>query len=672
MSVKLTSDCWSRWEAVIRHIAANYTFPASTEDGLNVFLHMNPGSASTFRASSGGYKFVIDVTRRGNRIMDIVAITITAKQKQDPRCNGYVITRACDIHPNESEEELPGAPELRWIQVTSGGECYRHCCDKESNALDRAHAKPRLSWETTRLRIIQKAYEQEVLALQRKNKKKTKKSATQDARIDTEVLRQDSEKEIEALRRLLEEVSGELEKEKESRKKWKDAARRKTNDIDAIDLTSEDESSRPKLEEEIASLKEDKKLLMEEKRLLQEDKQRSAKLLQAVQDNSRRYNGEFEKRLRDLRKANDELQEGHLADKKNLQALQNTNVALRDRVKHLEKKNTEASSDNLQEIKEMSAELKILENNIQILKANHTHDKEELSAEVEHLKADNSRLQNAKKSVDQYANGLKEKLQTFEKQPNHASQTIKKLEEDLQLKNDHSRRTEEALEGRLREAQAINRKQAIEMIGMRKTIRDKDECIAQLQQRTPNDCNNPSTQHQQPLMFSQYPSEFALSRDLEVQRNNARRAENRADRLQHELDNMSMRREHDRDNSIRVQELSKRCDEHTAEIANLTSELEAAKWKLMDSEETLSDKTLKATLEVQNIKREMQELEKKYAEKVAATASIERRFHDKDAYTENLETKLEELRGTMENVLGQVSVHQGRKRRRTEGPDFQL
>ncbi|EQB52934.1 hypothetical protein CGLO_07404 [Colletotrichum gloeosporioides Cg-14] len=654
MSVKLASDCWARWEAVIRHIAANYTFPASTEDGLNVFLHMNPGSASTFRASSGGYKFVIDVTRRGNRIMDIVAITITAKQKQDPRCNGYVITRACDIHPNESEEELPGAPELRWIQVTSGGECYRHCCDKESNALDKAHAKPRLSWETTRLRIIQKAYEQEVLALQRKSKKKSKRSATQDARTDTEVLRQNSEKEIEALRRLLEEVSGELEKEKESRKKWKDAARKKANNIDAIDLTSEDESSRPKLENEIASLKEEKRILKEDKRLLQEDKQRSVKLLQAVQDNSRRSNGEFEKRLRDLRKANDDLQEGHLADKKNLQALQNTNIALRDR------------------IKEMSAELKILENNIQILKANHTHDKEELLAEVEHLKADNSRLQNAKKSVDQYANSLKEKLQTFEKQPNHASQTIKKLEEDLQLKNDHSRRTEEALEGKLREAQAINRKQAIEMIGMRKTIRDKDECITQLQQRTPNDCNNANSQHQQPIMFSQYPSEFALSRDLEVQRNNARRAENRADRLQHELDNMSMRREHDRDNSIRVQELSKRCDEHTAEIANLTSELEAAKWKLMESEENLSDKTLKATLEVQNIKREMQELEKKYAEKVAAMASMERRFHDKDAYTENLETKLEELRGTMENVLGQVSVHQGRKRRRTEGPDFQL
>ncbi|KAH0433726.1 hypothetical protein CcaCcLH18_05713 [Colletotrichum camelliae] len=173
-------------------------------------------------------------------------------------------------------------------------------------------------------------------------------------------------------------------------------------------------------------------------------------------------------------------------------------------------------------------------------------------------------------------------------------------------------------------------------------------------------------------MFSQYPSELALSRDLEVQRNNVRRAENRADRLQRELDSMNMRRERDNNDRIRVQELSKKCDEHNAEIANLTSELEAAKWKLMESEETLSDKTSKATLEVENIKKEMQEVKKKYTEKVAATANMEKRFHDKDTYTENLETKLEELRGTMENVLGQVSVHQGRKRRRTEGPDFQL
>ncbi|KAJ5003680.1 hypothetical protein K4K48_011439 [Colletotrichum sp. SAR 10_66] len=651
MSVKIASDCWSRWEAVIRHIAANYTFPASTEDGLNVFLHMNPGSASTFRASSGGYKFVIDVTRRGNRIMDIVAITITAKQKQDPRCNGYVITRACDIHPNESEDELPGAPELRWIQVTSGGECYRHCCDKESNALDRAHAKPRLSWETTRLRIIQKAYEQEVLALQRKNKKKTKKGATQEAGIDAEVLRQDSEKEIEALRRLLEEVSGELEKEKESRKKWKDVARRKTNDIDAIDLTSEDESSRPKLKEEIASLKEEKKLL-------KEDKQRSAKLLQAVQDNSRRSIGDFERRLRDLRKANEELQEGHLADKKNLQALQNTNIALRDRVKHLEKKNTEANSDNLQEVKEMSAEVKILERNIQILKTKNTNDQKELVAQIEQLKFQNVRLENAKRSVDQYATSLTEKALNHEAQSSHAKQTISKLELEIRLKNDKSRRAED------------------EIIEMRSKIREKDELINQLRQGIISDQSKTSSQQHQPLMFSQHAPSLTLSQDLEVQRNIARRAQDRADGLQRELDAIKrdrcMRQDRERDDSMRVLELSRKCDEYTAKIANLTSESEAAKWKMLESEETFSDKISKATLEVEKIKREMQEVEKKYAEKVAATANMEKRFHDKDAYTENLETKLEELRGTMENVLGQVSMHQGRKRRRTEGPDFQV
>lgn len=658
MSVKLASDCWARWEAVIRHIAANYTFPASTEDGLNVFLHMNPGSASTFRASSGGYKFVIDVTRRGNRIMDIVAITITAKQKQDPRCNGYVITRACDVHPTESEEELPGAPELRWIQVTSGGECYRHCCDKESNALDRAHAKPRLSWETARLRIIQKAYEQEVLALQRKNKKKTKKNAIQDAEIDAEVLRQDPEKETKALRRLLEEVSSELVKEKESKKKWKDAARKKASDIDAIDPTSEDEISRSQLEGEVTALKEEKRLLKEDKRLLQEDKQRSAKLLQAVQDNSRRSNGDFEKRLKDLRKANEELQEGHLADKKNLQALQNTNIALRDRVKHLEKKNTEANNDNLQEIKEMSAEVKILERNIQILKTKNTNDQKELLAQVEQLKFHNVRLENAKRSVDQYATSLTEKALNYEAQSCHAKQTISKLELEIRLKNDKSRRAED------------------EMIGMRSKIREKDELINQLQQGTVSDQSKTSSQQHQPLMFSQYPPSLTLSQDLEVQRNIARRAQDRADGLQRELDAIKrdrcMRQDRERDDGMRVLELSRKCDEYTTKIANLTSESEAAKWKMLESEETFSDKISKAKLEVEKIKTEMQEVEKKYAEKVAATANMEKRFHDKDAYTENLETKLEELRGTMENVLGQVSMHQGRKRRRTEGPDFQV
>ncbi|KAI8226976.1 hypothetical protein K4K54_003306 [Colletotrichum sp. SAR 10_86] len=44
---------------------------------------------------------------------------------------------------------------------------------------------------------------------------------------------------------------------------------------------------------------------------------------------------------------------------------------------------------------------------------------------------------------------------------------------------------------------------------------------------------------------------------------------------------------------------------------------------------------------------------------------------NKEAYVESLEEHVEKLRGTMEDVLRHVSTYQGRKRRRTEGPDFE-
>ncbi|KAI8300844.1 hypothetical protein K4K59_001323 [Colletotrichum sp. SAR11_240] len=48
------------------------------------------------------------------------------------------------------------------------------------------------------------------------------------------------------------------------------------------------------------------------------------------------------------------------------------------------------------------------------------------------------------------------------------------------------------------------------------------------------------------------------------------------------------------------------------------------------------------------------------------------RCKDKEAYLESVEEHVEKLRGTMEDVLRHVSTYQGRKRRRTEGPDFEL
>ncbi|KAK0376553.1 hypothetical protein CLIM01_06098 [Colletotrichum limetticola] len=164
MQITVNKGCWRRWADVIRHLAREYGFPAKTRSELELFLSMYRGKGSTYRTSTTHWRFIIDVTRDDKAIINIIAITIIARHKQDENNNGAVITRACDVHPDPEGGEYVGAPHLRWITVKSGGETYRHCCDKECSGPEQLVAKTRANWETTRLRVIQKAYEQEVLA----------------------------------------------------------------------------------------------------------------------------------------------------------------------------------------------------------------------------------------------------------------------------------------------------------------------------------------------------------------------------------------------------------------------------------------------------------------------------------------------------------------------------
>ncbi|KAJ5018845.1 hypothetical protein K4K57_003208 [Colletotrichum sp. SAR 10_99] len=89
-------------------------------------------------------------------------------------------------------------------------------------------------------------------------------------------------------------------------------------------------------------------------------------------------------------------------------------------------------------------------------------------------------------------------------------------------------------------------------------------------------------------------------------------------------------------------------------VSQLERELETTKESLKNKTDELASAT-----------------EKHAKELIEAGGNKEKcRCKDKEAYVESLEEHVEKLRGTMEDVLRDVSTYQGRKRRRTEGPDF--
>ncbi|KAJ0269432.1 hypothetical protein Brms1b_011949 [Colletotrichum noveboracense] len=102
-----------------------------------------------------------------------------------------------------------------------------------------------------------------------------------------------------------------------------------------------------------------------------------------------------------------------------------------------------------------------------------------------------------------------------------------------------------------------------------------------------------------------------------------------------------------------------------------------------------SDKSTKSEEQINNqLERELETTKEALRNKTDELASVKEqhakellearenkekcRCKDKDAYLESVEEHVEKLRGTMEDVLRHVSTYQGRKRRRTEGPDFEL
>ncbi|KAM0322519.1 hypothetical protein ACHAQA_009365 [Verticillium albo-atrum] len=176
--VKVYSECWEYWGALIKDLHENYELPAGTIETLNGYLSIFHGEGSTFRFETEQFRMVLDVIRDVDMIIDIVTITLISKLDDDRSRTAWVISRPCNIHTrgftdtgDASLENISGEDTQMdkpvWYRISEGGKHSDHCCVTEcAGPFKEAKSK---TFDTIRLGIINKNLEQEIVMLRGEN-----------------------------------------------------------------------------------------------------------------------------------------------------------------------------------------------------------------------------------------------------------------------------------------------------------------------------------------------------------------------------------------------------------------------------------------------------------------------------------------------------------------------
>ncbi|KAK1478500.1 hypothetical protein CCUS01_04846 [Colletotrichum cuscutae] len=594
MQITVNKGCWRRWADVIRHLAREYGFPAKTRSELELFLSMYRGKGSTYRTSTTHWRFIIDVTRDDKAIVNIIAITIIARHKQDENNNGAVITRACDVHPDPEGGEYVGAPHLRWITVKSGGETYRHCCDKECSGPEQLVAKTRANWETTRLRVIQKAYEQEVLAsyasFQILQMEKQELTETLEGK--------DSDGSLSDLQMKVQQLETDLIANKQAAKKSKDSAKKRKMEL--AESAKQVESLRQALEaveaenKTLVTVKNELALAVDANRRTKEALQSDITNLQHANATLKEQNDELVRTKETLQSEMKDLHESNAT-------LKEQNAEMGRTALNLQTKVTRLSSEKRQvgeEVTKLEREMRTREESLAVARKALTQAKEELkdtkkvlqsvSDEAAASRAHSfAQLRTQTANLEESTAEPSDNKPTMKWTPSHEYIRVKiilvKAQKDLAERID---------------AHTTDIRQ------FKEELKQKDEFIGRIQ------------------------DEMA-----DLQRTQGSMCSHRQPEIKHEPQDVDLM---------------------NLDTEAMKFELEAEKTKAsIQMAETAAEKA------------EVKALAKKCADRMKAAEA-------KEAYTANMEKQLEEMRGAMEGMLGRVSVYQGKKRRRTEGPDFQL
>ncbi|TDZ16716.1 hypothetical protein Cob_v010269 [Colletotrichum orbiculare MAFF 240422] len=641
MVIHVSPDCWTRWEAVIQHIAAEFGFPASTLDELNGCLRMYTGGGSTFRFNRERYKFVLDVLRRGYDIIDIVALTVTAKSIEDERHNGAVITRACRIHPNNDDDEYVGAPELKWYVVTSGGGSFAHCCDKETFGPDRVLPSPRLSWETSRLKIIQKAYEQEVIQL-RTNAAKLRENA--DALSDTiSPLRRKTEKQARTLTRrngtiheqlvqidkktsaignrdlLISNLRRKLDSKQEERDLAKWGFQMTISELEEQALNREEVVKRQK--EELASLLtsdgENEKIASgsdSEESRESENLRMRVTALEKENDVKTAIIKNLRTELDTMHQQNNTMKEARIAADSSAQLQEKKIAKLLLKIERRERKLTERDEQlqdltkNIDSVTARANEAEELQQKIEQMKI------EENCRESQNMTQINKQLRKDNQDLNLRLQDFVSRLKETEGRALRSNLKISQLESELEYKNNYSRRVETELKQCKQEAETKQKEQVDELGRLGENLKQKE----------------------------------GIKAFFRGQESSSIPGIGRGQHLASEPTNWSFPGPFKAEDSLTAFE----------QAQERTSDLES---KLKAMEQAMRDKT-----------DEISALNTQSSNNTVAMLELEQQIADKEEYTAGLEKKLEEMKSTMESAFGAVSAHRDRKRRRIEGLDVDL
>lgn len=266
--------------------------------------------------------------------------------------------------------------------------------------------------------------------------------------------------------------------------------------------------------------------------------------LREANQQMRDENDALEKRLLNIKRANSELEKGREADKDNLQALQKSNNGLKERVQYLENKSVDSNNESLQEIKDLSDELKVLEQNIQVLKMGHKKETSNLQAKAILLSESNSKLEARRKSVDNQVGNLEARVQSMEAQARHSGTVIAKFETEMQLKDDDNSRMKAALDKAHKDLHDKGIKHADDTAQFQRKMREKDEHAQRLQSELRHTQtmvlnmrrSQPTQQQHSAPMLSQHSPGTGLALKLENQRSISCEAHERSLDLQSKLD----------------------------------------------------------------------------------------------------------------------------------------
>ncbi|KXH48310.1 hypothetical protein CNYM01_08938 [Colletotrichum nymphaeae SA-01] len=573
MQITVNKGCWRRWTDVIRHLAGEYGFPAKTRSELELFLSMYSGKGSTYRTYTTHWRFIIDVTRDDKAIVNIIAITIIARHNQDENHNGAIITRVCDVHPEG--EEYVGAPHLRWITVKSGGQTYRHCCDKECSGPEQLVAKTRANWETTRLRVIQKAYEQEVLA----------------SYASFQILQMEKQE-------LTETLEG------------------KDSDGSLFDLQMKDSAKKRKMElaesaKQVESLRQAWEAVEAENKTLVTVKNELALAVDA----NRRTKEALQSDITNLQHANATLKEQN-------DELVRTKETLQSDMKDLHESNATLKEQNA----EMGRTALNFQTKVTRLSSEKQQDCEEVTKLEKEMRTREESLAVARKALTQAKEELKDTKKVLQSVSDEAAASRAHSFAQLRIQTAN---LEEST------AEPSDNKPTMKWTPSHEYIRVKI-----ILDKTQKDLAERIDAHTTEIR--------QFKEELKQKDESIGRIQDEMADLQRTQGSMSSH----------CQPKIK-CEPQDVDLMSL--DMEAMKFEL----ETEKAKASTQKAETATEKAEVDALAKKCADRMKAAEA-------KEAYTVSLEKQLEELRGTMEGVLGRVSVYQGKKRRRTEGPDFQL